>query len=744
MALSLSAAWRALFTGDAPATKSAHGLLPGVLTGAQPPRRGTKELLKAYKRLPWLHTLLRRIAEDTAAVPWEVYAPTSRAGARTLRSLKAMPTISRTRATLLRKAMDGKDVRAVDAHPFLDVLERMNPVLGGFDSWVVHQVYTDVVGQAPLVRTNNALGQALELWPVPPHWIAELPRPGMPFYRASWNAWQRLIPEGELVWGRVPDMENPYERGSSYGEAMGDELDVGELRARYLKGFFANDARPAAIVTIKGASPEQVLLVKERMEAEHRGPGKTNRLHVTTGELQYQQIANTLQEMQTAELSGQDRDFAMQVLQFPLELLGMREGTNRATIGTAEYLYARGVLLPRKERQRSLMQPLLSEYDENLLLGYASPVPDDADFQAKHMVSVPSAFTLNEHRRVAGQEPLPGPEGDELFTPAATPSPFGGLGLSVGRPDPVWTRATTAPPTHPEFKACRHADIDWDCSTNPVVCCECRRSLGCHFAPQPLVCRGCRGSRKVVLRSTQAALEALRPELLTSEVGRVQEEGFERWAQAALDELGVGGRFDMRNPLVRQRLEQAAGERIRLINATTLDALREQLAAAAANGEGIDAVKWRVEQVFEDAKGYRAECIARTELVGLSNAANVEAWRQSGVVDGKEWLSVRDGNTRDSHRGLDGQTVDSVDGLFRTDAGRTTQRPGGFGIAEEDINCRCTALPRVNVPKAAMSEEQKALAWKAFDTRLSAWEADLMKALQRGFEAQKAAVLAAL
>jgi SPP1 gp7 family putative phage head morphogenesis protein len=692
MALSLSAAWRALFTGDAPATKSAHGLLPGVLTGAQPPRRGTKELLKAYKRLPWLHTLLRRIAEDTAAVPWEVYAPTSRAGARTLRSLKAMPTISRTRATLLRKAMDGKDVRAVDAHPFLDVLERMNPVLGGFDSWVVHQVYTDVVGQAPLVRTNNALGQALELWPVPPHWIAELPRPGMPFYRASWNAWQRLIPEGELVWGRVPDMENPYERGSSYGEAMGDELDVGELRARYLKGFFANDARPAAIVTIKGASPEQVLLVKERMEAEHRGPGKTNRLHVTTGELQYQQIANTLQEMQTAELSGQDRDFAMQVLQFPLELLGMREGTNRATIGTAEYLYARGVLLPRKERQRSLMQPLLTEYDENLLLGYASPVPDDADFQAKHMVSVPSAFTLNEHRRVAGQEPLPGPEGDALFAPTVAPSPFGGLGLSVGRPDPAWTRA----------------------------------------APRPVV------------RSTQAALEALRPELLTAEVGPVQEDGFERWAQSALDELGVGGRFDMRNPLVRQRLEQAAGERIRLINSTTLEALREQLAAAASNGEGIDAVKWRVEQVFEDAKGYRAERIARTELVGLSNAANVEAWRQSGVVDGKEWLSVRDGNTRDSHRGLDGQTVDSVDGLFRTSAGRTAAQPGGFGVAEEDINCRCTALPRVNVPKAAMSEEQKALAWKAFDRRLSAWEAELMKALQRGFEAQKAAVLAAL
>jgi SPP1 gp7 family putative phage head morphogenesis protein len=146
-------------------------------------------------------------------------------------------------------------------------------------------------------------------------------------------------------------------------------------------------------------------------------------------------------------------------------------------------------------------------------------------------------------------------------------------------------------------------------------------------------------------------------------------------------------------------------------------------------------------EVFEEATSSRAAMIARTELVGLSNAANVEAWRQSGVVEGKEWLAVRDGNTRQEHRELDGQQV-GLDEPFTVD-GYRGQHPGGFGVAALDIQCRCTALPRVS-QKSAMGEEQKAARWKDFDRRLSQWEARMVEALQRGFRKQEAAVLAAM
>ena len=143
-----------------------------------------------------------------------------------------------------------------------------------------------------------------------------------------------------------------------------------------------------------------------------------------------------------------------------------------------------------------------------------------------------------------------------------------------------------------------------------------------------------------------------------------------------LDELGTGLSFDMRNPKVRELLAQA-GEKIRGINDTTAEALRAELQEGVAAGEGIRDLAQRVGEVFDHAESYRSERIARTEVVGLSNAANLQAWQQSGVVDGKEWLSVRDGQTRDEHRAMDGQSV-ALGEPFVAPDGHKAQVPGSL------------------------------------------------------------------
>ncbi len=695
----LSNAWKALFGPGDSAAQSAGGLLSGVLTTTQAPRRGTREVLQAYKRSPWVHSLFRRVAEDVAGIPWEVYAPAGRRGKAVARSLQG--AAGEVRGRLVARAVAAGDLRPVDSHPFLDVLHRCNPALGGHDTWTVSQLHLDLVGQGPLVLERNALGQPLEMWPVAPHWIQEVPRPGFPHYRASWASWQRLLPEADVLWLRAPDPEHPYSRGTSYGEALGDEFDVGELRARYAKNFFFNDATPAAIVALEGATEEQARRYKEEWNADHRGPGKNGRLKFTNAKLQYQALTQTLKDMQLQEQRQEDRDIVREVLGFPPELMGVLENANRSTIDNAYYLYAKGCLVARKERQRSGLEPLLqAAYDDRLVLGYVSPVPENDEANRAHMVAVPSVFKVDEHRRAGGHAPVGGEEGEALFVPPSPSLGLGPLGLSAtGRDDPAWVRRAGLP-------AHRKA-------VDPVA----------------------------------VGLEALRPEALSEEVGPVQDEEFQRWAQAALDELGTGLRFDMRNPLVRQVLEAAAGERIRLINETTQAALRAELAEGVAAGEGIRELSNRVEDVFEDAEGYRARRIARTEVVGLSNAANVEAWRQSGVVEGKEWLAVRDGSTRDSHRALDGAVV-GLDEPFVTREGRKAQHPGGFGVAEEDIQCRCTGLPKVADPEKAvgraLTEEAKAARWKAYDKALVPWEDALEAALRRGLQAQKAAVLEAL
>lgn len=105
-----------------------------------------------------------------------------------------------------------------------------------------------------------------------------------------------------------------------------------------------------------------------------------------------------------------------------------------------------------------------------------------------------------------------------------------------------------------------------------------------------------------------------------------------------------------------------------------------------------------------DISKKRARSIVLTEAHRIQEAAaqdaRVEAKKQ-GCNIVKEWDATLDGKTRDTHRRLDGQ-IREVDEPFEID-GKKAMQPGGFGVAEEDCNCRCVALTRA---KWALGEQE--------------------------------------
>lgn len=91
-------------------------------------------------------------------------------------------------------------------------------------------------------------------------------------------------------------------------------------------------------------------------------------------------------------------------------------------------------------------------------------------------------------------------------------------------------------------------------------------------------------------------------------------------------------------------------------------------------------------------KTYR---IARTEGHRISNAAAYDAQKKakdSGADVVKQWDAALDKRTRPHHAQLDGQ-IREIDEPFEI-AGHKAMYPGGFGVAAEDINCRCASLQR--------------------------------------------------
>ena len=100
----------------------------------------------------------------------------------------------------------------------------------------------------------------------------------------------------------------------------------------------------------------------------------------------------------------------------------------------------------------------------------------------------------------------------------------------------------------------------------------------------------------------------------------------------------------------------------------------------------------------------RARTIVRTEAGRVMEQATMDEAikaKKAGADVVKQWSAIRDGRTRDSHRKLDGQ-IRELDEYFEVD-GHKAMHPHGFGLASEDVNCRCTMLTRA---RAALDEDE--------------------------------------
>ncbi len=100
----------------------------------------------------------------------------------------------------------------------------------------------------------------------------------------------------------------------------------------------------------------------------------------------------------------------------------------------------------------------------------------------------------------------------------------------------------------------------------------------------------------------------------------------------------------------------------------------------------------------------RAKTIVRTESHRIQQASCLNAQRYAiskGANVVRQWDSTLDGDTRPTHRHLDGQ-IREVEEPFEMD-GKSAMYPGDFGDPAEDCNCRCQCLQRA---KWALDEKE--------------------------------------
>ena len=171
--------------------------------------------------------------------------------------------------------------------------------------------------------------------------------------------------------------------------------------------------------------------------------------------------------------------------------------------------------------------------------------------------------------------------------------------------------------------------------------------------------------------------------LLGPALSRIYQEGAEDLATEALGEFYP---FPMDDPRIQSFLQSHTATRVRTILASRQAELRGIIERSIRDSETVDQLSRRLREHFTGTPGW-AQRIARTETIGLYNRGGLQGLEEAGVAS-KVWLSARDEKVRPDHWEADGREVGLQDNFIV--GGHAAPAPGQFGVADQDINCRCT------------------------------------------------------
>jgi len=696
------------------------------------------ELLDSYRRSAWLQAVVNRIGYHFAIVPWVLYERPGRApNGKRFNTKRFQRTSGDFHFKSVSSALRLGQLQEIDSHPLLDLIDNPNTEMGGVAFRELCSKFLDFTGECAQLVVRDEFGIPYQLWPLSPTWVTRIPSDDKPSFELSVFGVNMEIDRKHVIFIKRPELVNPYARGSGIGASLDDTIDIDDYAHKFLKGFYFNGARPDMIISLPGASEEVIADFQQKFENQTRGATRAHRTFFADEEIKVDELRNDKGAEQSLPILNYVRDTLISVYGVPPEIMGVLGSSNRATINAAMTIFARETLMPRLELVKSEWQrQLVPLFDENLLLSFANPVPEDDDFRLNVARAAPWSLSAREWRQLGGWNtaddrdvdvhmvPMGLNPTDDLSVPILAPGQpgIGGVPGGGAANAPSGGAAGELPETAP---AAAPEDEEDPESLKSLVADLVAKELRRKAADDPEAL-------------ADSVLEAFDPDYLTDELDPAWKESVAGWADGVLDELNVDARFDLQNPRVKKHLQEFRG-RMSIVNETTEASVRRQLVEGMRAVEGYEDLAARVQGVMGGNRAH-AEKVARTETTRSSNFASEAAYRQSGVIPRKEWIpTVSDDRTRDEHLALNKEIV-AIDEPFEIN-GNPADFPGGFGIAELDINCRCTVAPVVDDVDETRSADARVAFWKAKDAAQQPWQKKAEAAFLRAWAKQSKPIL---
>lgn len=145
---------------------------------------------------------------------------------------------------------------------------------------------------------------------------------------------------------------------------------------------------------------------------------------------------------------------------------------------------------------------------------------------------------------------------------------------------------------------------------------------------------------------------------------------------------------------LRANIERAVREFTKSFVSTDRDKLVSIIENGLRDGQSVPQIERSIRDQFDSFSKNQTKNIARTETLRASNAGQLDAYKQSGVVESKQWYTARDASVCAECAALDGQVTTLSGSFFKSDYLGGEQPP-------LHPRCRCVMLPVLNEEKTA-------------------------------------------
>lgn len=540
----------------------------------------------------------------------------------------------------------------------------------------------------------------------------------------------------EIIHHKVPNPKNPY-RGLGKVEAAADAIDTDTYaieanKALFKRGLISN----FVLTTPNKLTDEQLKQLHAEFKSSFQGVENAFKVPIFGSDLKPTTVQLSNKDMEFLEQQAWLRDKITSIWGNNKAAIGITDDVNRANAEESILLWKRSTV--RNEMKAitdTLNEFLVPRFGTSLIIGFKDPVPEDELEKIEKATKLKHGdlVSLNEAREILDMDPVEG--GDEFGFQRSerqseqmaqslqnVPKSLKHVKLTkILRKSGAWDKVKQYQDLQKAMRpvaeklvknrkkkdeAREHITFDndkvWAFHNKQLHIVEAQEKIFANKVEQfinGMIDRAIANvPEEVALMQNKALLDPEQEVIqATIDFTPILNEVALISGQQALSFIGED------QPYLALDLRTVIERNVRKFATSMVETDREKMIDIIANGlkEGHSVAKIRktITETFAEYSKTQSERITRTEVIRASNFGTMDAWEQSGVVVGKQWLTAMDDRVDPLCAYMNGKVVSLSKNYF--DKGqvlevgdhKTDFSYGSVKVPPLHPNCRCTLLP---------------------------------------------------